>query len=245
MADLPRVRDLFEVTYGVRTGLNDAFLITKDSWLNLPDNERGFFRNAIVNKSIRDGFLSDIIFCFYPYGKYRILSEDDLLKKVPTFFKRLQRYQSRLAKRPDVAPEKWWELNRPREDWQIRVEPKIVSTYFGRAGSFAWDVTGTFLVVQGWAWLPRSKPLTSKVGLAYIALLNSPMFSELLSAVSNNVGGGQWDLSARFVNKVAIPDLNSSGFDPHLLSRLTDAGTCICRGDIVPDAILNDLMKLQ
>lgn len=105
------------------------------------------------------------------------------------------------------SPEKWWELTRHR-GWQIDRSAKLVSAYFGDSGSFAWDNGGDYVVCQGYAWLPRRKePLSTGVSLAYLAILNSQLFSELLSATSNNVGGGQWNLSTKFVNAIAIPEI--------------------------------------
>ena len=65
----------------------------------------------------------------------------------------------------------------------------------------------------GFGWIPAedAEPAFSeKAALAYLALFNSRFFSRLLSATSNHVGGGQWDLSPRFVNDMPIPWLGAA-----------------------------------
>ncbi len=42
---------------------------------------------------------------------------------------------------------------------------------------------------------------------AYAALFNTRLFGALLDAYSTPVAGGQYDLSARYVNGINIPDL--------------------------------------
>jgi hypothetical protein len=134
-----------------------------------------------------------------------------------------------LLKRARVDPERWWELTL-RRTWQDAPIPKLVSTYFGDRGSFAWDGMGEHVVVQGFAWMPLAKQLdllTSDIGFGYLALLNSNLFSELLAASSNSVAGGQWNLSQKFVRDIPLPLLSDETTPPGVLSRLIDIGRTI------------------
>lgn len=215
---LPTVSDIFEVSQGARTGWNDAFLIERDEYRILPDKERKYFRPAVVNKSIRNGQLDDSVYIFFPFGEELSLeSEEHVVAQLPEFYKRLSGHKSILQGRKGVNPERWWELTRHRK-WQIERIPKIVSSYYGTCGSFSWDKSGDYVVVQGWAWLPKKK-LSSTIGLAYIAYLNSPILELLLSGISNNVGGGQWTLSKQFIKKLPLPDLLISSFRVLLLKH--------------------------
>jgi hypothetical protein len=208
---LPRVKDLFDVKQGVRAGYKKAFLLQKAEWLSLPANERKFFRPAVVNDSIHQGYLSDIAYIFYPYGDLTIRTEQELSQSVSEYYlNRLLPCKEELRARKGIHQNAWWELTRHR-DWQVNPISKLVSTYFGDSGSFAWDADGRYVVWQGLAWLPRGgKVLSSRISLVYVAILNSRFFSELLSATSNNVGGGQWNLSTKFVDMIAMPELTDS-----------------------------------
>jgi len=224
---LPKVMDLFDVKQGTRTGLVKAFLLSKDEWSNLPKKERAYFRPAVVNKSIDHGYLKDICYCFYPYGTYNIDNENELAEKVKTYFNSyLLPNKERLLARARAKPDRWWGLSEHRR-WQENRQPKLVSTYFGSLGSFAWDDKGDYVIVQGHAWLPKRRNLTEEATLAYLAILNSSFFLDLLSAVSNNLGGGQWNLSAPFVNQIALPDMMSAEIDSRVIRRLAEVGRSI------------------
>lgn len=240
---LPKVKDLFNVKQGIRTGNNQVFLISKIDWMSLPKGERQYFRPAVVNKSIDYGVLNELVYVFFPYGELKIKSEKELQKKLEIYFKQyLLPSKSKLLARDNIVTDRWWELSR-NWVWQVDRSPKLVSTYFGDAGSFAWDETGDFVVVQGFGWFPkRSKSLSKKVGLAYLAVLNSAFFSELLSATSNHVGGGQWNLSKKFVDPIAIPDLLSEQFSPLIVSELSAIGARIHAGARLDDKRTDELL---
>ena len=228
---LPRVQELFEVKQGVRSGYNKAFLLQKAEWLNLPPDEREFFRPAVVNDSIQRGCLSDMAYIFYPYGSLRIETEKELERSVKSYYRDiLLPCKARLMSRAKIDQERWWELTWHR-DWQAHRKAKLVSTSWGDSGSFAWDDSGNYVVCQGHAWLPRrGKVLSNGASLAYLAILNSRLFSDLLSATSNNVGGGQWNLSTKFVDMIAIPDLMDRDIRSSPVATLCEIGEQIHGG---------------
>lgn len=227
LGSLPTVADRFAVQQGTLTGLNRAFVIGADEWQNLPLGERPFFRAAVLNESIDAGRIMTAAYVFYPYGDCLIESEAKLRRVVPEFYRGwLRPHEADLKARAGV-PERWWDLTRPRR-WQMSRTPKLVSTYFGDVGSFALDESGEVIVVQGYGWLGRRAMSFSRgVWCAYLALVNSGVFSTLLSARSNHVGGGQWNLSKRFVDGIPLPDLSSSDLDVSLLKGLTTIGRAI------------------
>jgi adenine-specific DNA-methyltransferase len=249
MGHLPKVKTLFDVRQGVLTGANKVFLLDKSKWLQLPDNERGYFRPAVVNRSINYGYLQDWVYVFYPYGEQKLENEEQLQTKLNDYYSSyLLPAKQKLHSRNRVNPEKWWELTWHR-NWQVDNEPKLVSTYFGDAGSFAWDAGGEFAVVQGYAWLPKKRlskfsPLPANLGLAYLALLNSAIFSELLSATSNHVGGGQWNLSTRFVAEIAIPNLFDEQINPVIVNDLAQIGENFHAGLPVDELLHDKLVRI-
>jgi hypothetical protein len=245
---LPRVDDLFEIKTGARSGSLKTFEISKHEWLSMPSKERGYFRPAVVNESISFGTLRDLTYIFYPYGDQRIESEDDLARKVPKFYlEKLKPAESNLMKRSSKSnPERWWELLRPRT-WQFQKAPKIVSVSYGDSGSFAYDASGDYVVVQGYSWRPhktvlRDRTLNPRVARAYIALLSSDVMSRLLPAVSSQVQGGQWDLSARLLECIPLPNLFAQ-VDPLLLSKLAKLGLAIERGEDFDSNDLSDAAR--
>jgi len=196
-------------------------LLPQEKWLQLPKREKNYFRPAVVNESIEAGRLGDVVYVFYPHGAFALESERQLRARLPVFYQaQLLSYRALLEKRGSAAPdqEKWWEMHRPRAWQQVRI-PKLVSVQYGDVGAFGWDGKGDFVVVGGYAWLPRA-PLKAvgrfsvKMGLAYLALLNSPTFFELVASSSRKVRGGQWDLGNKYLERVPLPNLVPSTGSP-------------------------------
>lgn len=242
-----KVKDIFHVRQGVRTGQKRTFLLTRDDWLALPTAERRFFRPAVVSKSIRFCRLNQTHFVFYPYGAASIQTEEELIDQLPAYFEKyLKPNRARLIMRARVDSERWWFLSEHRT-WQVEPQPRIVSKYFGNPGSFAWDGLGEYVVVQGYAWSPkqiaRGREWTNDLGLAYIAVLNSEFFFDLVSAVSNHVGGGQWNLSTKYVENLPIPDLFDGSIEPTLVQNLAKVGDTLSNGLEVDRKALELLVK--
>jgi adenine-specific DNA-methyltransferase len=202
----PKVASVFDVLQGARTGHNRSLLLTEDQFHQLPPGERQYFRPAVMNESIDSGRLIAVPYVFFPYDP-ALESEESLRRRVPHYYKRfLLPNREALQSRNGIQPERWWVLSRHRE-WQVEASAKLVSTYFGDPGSFAYDPDGKYVVVQGFAWRPRIHSLRRNIALAYLALLNSQLFFILVSGRSDHVGGGQWNLSKKYVETLPLPDL--------------------------------------
>src|SRR5205085_8507446 len=129
-----------------------------------------------------------------------------------------------LLSRYGVNESNWWLLSEER-NWQWAPLPKLVSAYFGQQGSFAYDDTGEFVVVQGyaWQWRPPDErkaapdievdPIDSGfhetlLPWSYLATFNSSIFQMFTSFFCPRLKGGQFNYSPRFVERVFVPDLS-------------------------------------
>jgi adenine-specific DNA-methyltransferase len=240
-----KAKDFFEIKEGVSTGLNAVFILAKKDVEKLPKRERKFFRPAITTESINESKLSDTSYVFYPYGENipKIQLEDELRKYIETYYNDyLLPYKSKLVSRPRKTESNWWTLNEYRS-WQVEKIPKLVSTHFGKVGSFAWDSSGNYVVINGFAWFPKKdKVLPESVGLAYLAILSCPFINNLLDSISNHIGGGQWDLSKRYVSNMPLPDLTIENLDLGILKSLHEIGKRINSGHDFDSHVLNDLV---
>jgi len=217
-AKLTSCGDLFTIHQGVRTGSNEAFVLTLDEWSKLPTKERSYFRKAAGQGTIRDGHLTEGEFVFYPYapGGPALKDEDELRRRVRCYFEGwLEPRKQALEKRAKVR--EWWLPTWPR-GWQYEQSPKLVSTYFGKPGSFAYDEQGDYVVLQGFAWFWKKTLIMvtdqekrtfdeTLYPFAYLALLNSDVFERILSCFSWRMQGGQFNLEAKFLAAVPLPDL--------------------------------------
>lgn len=231
LRDRPSVRrldELFRVALGARVGNKKAFMLTAEEFEALPSSERIFFMP--VADRIEGGKLLRSEYIFFPYddaGRNMIETEPDLKRLVPRFYERhLALQRDDLLKRGSHSY-KWWLLARPRT-WQKNAVPRIVSKAFGRNGDFAFDEHCDYAVVQGYAWLWRkSQEQFATMGHAYVALLNSRYFEELLEVFCPKVRGGQFDLSKRHVSDIPLPDLSELA---GIAKALASAGRSMASG---------------
>lgn len=233
-ASLPRVSELFAVEQGVRTGDVSVFQLNDAEYNSLPASERRYFRPAIVNASIVNGQIADIAYVFYPYGSRSIESEDELERKLKRYYKsKLLPSRPSLKRRNRVERDRWWVLAEPREEAVLAKKPKLVTTYFGEPGSVSYDSSGERVVVQGFGWTPRevSYVLDDNTACAYVALMNTDAFFEVVAARSKRVAGGQYNLSLHFIKDIPLPNL----FPPVVVGegRATHIASRSVPGDIV------------
>jgi methylase of polypeptide subunit release factors len=249
------VGDLFSVHQGIRTGFKQAFVLSLDKLESLPKKERRYFRPVASNSTIHDGRISRDEFVFYPYGQEGLLlsSETEVRAILPKYFADyLEPQKEKLRGRSSLRDRQWWELSEPRLSWQGVGQSKIVSTYFGDRGSFAFDTDGSAAVLQGFGWLWRkagddegaaeAHESEEAIGFsetllpwAYLCLLNSGVFENLLESSCPRVQGGQFDLSPRFVNRIFLPNLsNDLVVTGDLVRELAQLGRRIHAGDM-PD----------
>ena len=226
------IGDLFDVHQGVLTGSNSVFLLTTSQVEKLPQKERKWFKPAIMNESIKNGQIEVRHRVFYPYNQQGLIitSEAELVRLLPVYFEHfLKPERSRLEKRTSVVRASrpyWWGLAE-RRAWALDPQPRLVSKYFGGPGGFAIDLEARYLVVQGYAWFPKwtlpiedidieTVPLGHPIQdilAAYMAVMNSTPFVRLLEIYSTHVAGGQFNLSARYVKPIPIPNLPALSAD--------------------------------
>ena len=242
---LPSHDKIYDISQGTITGLNEAFLLSEVEVRRLPKKERGFFRKAIVNSSIRNGRILEGQWVFYPYGDEceTIDSETALFQLVPRYAESyLVPNKAALINRTGIDTSTWWQLTRKRDVF-IKKKPKIVSTYFGHAGSFAWDEKGEHVVVQGYCWEPRSPAMnTAEIGHAVVAVMSSGVARKLIAAVSNNLAGGQFNLSKRFLSKMPFVDMTDERLAQHVVN-LAVMGRAIGHGDEVDGKMVDRLVE--
>lgn len=225
---------VFDVRQGSRLG-HDVFVVPQDYVSGLRKSEQRFFRPAVMNQSISDAHLRSLFYVFFPYGlDESIETEADLKKNVPRYYaERLLPVKDALAGRKTLVRQKelkWWDLLWPR-GWQMRLQPKLVSKYFGGPRSFALDSAGVFVVVVGNAWVLKKGVVPSglfseDVYMAMLAYMSTSVSYDLLEYLSVQVAGGQLDLSNKYVAGLPIPNLAVMEFSDQ--KKLIDVGKQIC-----------------
>jgi adenine-specific DNA-methyltransferase len=238
LTGLPAVASLFEIAQGIQTGLNAALLLTVDEYLALPPRERRYFRQATMTDSIQGGRIVKSYWLFFPHDANGAVFPDEeaVRRAVPRYYAQyLEPNRSRLENRATIIQTRrtdWWGLMRPRA-WTLDRRPRIPTKFFGAEGAFVGDFDEAFFPVMGHVWTlktritgipPQQDEVDDSAGeeqlseadliAAYVAVCNSAVFAKLLGLYAPHVAGGQYDLSARHVGPIPIPDLRLLGLDP-------------------------------
>lgn len=241
-----KVKDVFDIYQGARTGLNSAFVVPKEFYITLSNKEKKYFRPAVTNDSIVNCVLNDSYYVFYPQSEQlpEIISDKDLSKIVPVFYKNylLPNYK-KLVNRKGIK--EWWNLTRPR-NWQKPFVSKIVSKEFGKAGDFAFDKDGIFVAERSHAWFPKKDYVLWDLGYAYVCVLSMPIINDFLTGLSKQLGGGNWwYLSSKYLNDMPLPNLfDAKKYNQAILNELIALGIQMSEGEKVEKEQLVRLSKI-
>lgn len=219
---LKNVGELFDIQQGVRTGDNKTFVVPEEFVMSLPENERAYFRPSSDNLAIDMGHLYKINYVFYPNtkGLEPIENEEQLQALLPETYQRLllpakRNLSSRTSLRGNPS---WWELSEHRNYLEEK-KPKLISTEFGHAGSFAIDYSGEFVVQRGHIWNLNSKKFkpVQKYEEAYLAFFSSSYMNTLLEFFGDRLAGAEvYRMGASYVRNVLVPDLSLPIFEQYI-----------------------------
>lgn len=234
-AGLPTIGQLFDIAQGIQTGFNGALLLTSEELNLLPTKERQYFRQATMSDSIQNGRVVSPYWLFFPHGANGGIFADEtaVRKAVPKYFARfLEPNRTKLQGRASIVRSRrsdWWGLMHARE-WSLRGKPRIITKFFGAEGAFVGDYDAEYFAVMGHVWTLKVREggdqsgeeddvATSQLSekeliAAFVGLCNSESFVKLVGLYSPHVAGGQFDLSARHVTPIPVPDLQALSLNP-------------------------------
>src|SRR5262249_2068907 len=122
-------------------------------------------------------------------------------------------------------------------------------------GRFAYDASGEYVVVNGFAWFRRGasdmvvaeEEDTEEIPFwggpmpwAYLPILNSAVFQVLLAHFCSSLGG-HVHLHRRDMEVIPLPDLSSEDSSPETLESLAEIGREIARGKPMSPAALSQI----
>lgn len=213
------VKDFFHVQQGIITGYNPAFVLDHEALLKYPPKERAYFRQVVTSSAIDNGQLVERAYIFFPYdrtGARLFRTEDELVRAVPRYAEdRLLPNREKLTKR-NKRRANWWELSESRPSF-LRQPSLLSSKYFAGPGGFVVNDIEMPQVLQGYGWLPKPRMVEMLIREnrqaellgAYHALLNSRAFFAIVEENSVRVGGGQFNMSKRYIAHLPLPDLGA------------------------------------
>ncbi len=244
---LVRVKDVFNVQQGIRTGNNDIFKVEKGFYENLSAKEKKYFRLNIDNSTISEGKLTLQDYVWYPYDKDGILikSETELKNLSNSYFNKIKIFKDILSSRARKSSKDWWTLSEPR-NWQFKKYPKLISTEFGKAGSFAYDAKGDAVVERGNGWLTIKEVEDEDFYFFYLAIFNSTFFTNLLLIYCKQLAGGSWyDLSKKYTQNIPVPNFDSFDKEDNIYKRIINVGKNLHEGKEINQKDLTALIKIE
>ena len=243
---LTTIGNIFNVHQGVRPGNKKVFVLSRQEFLNIPENERKFFLPSVDNDAVKNGVISINNYVWYPYntnnGDSLINSEDALIEFVPEYYRNYL-----LPNKPELVNRKkqipyWWSLS-DRAPRLLPLSKGIVSTEFGNSSSFAIDIKGNYIVERGYSWTPRKK-MEDDAYYFYLSLFSSPFFDKLLSIYSRRLLAA-YDLGKKYTKDIPIPNVHVSEVKNNIAyDKMIELGRRLTEGDSYVKAVLDDLVSV-
>ncbi len=190
--------------YGIKTALNEAFIIEKDLGLF------NFLKSVYDGKDLKKWhttlpFKKMIVFeSKSTKKKYGNLEEADALQKMqseyPEIFNHLLPFKNRAEKRFDKG-DYWWEL-RNCAYYNLFEKPKIIFPNLQNTNKFAFDTGGAYLNAPA-VFLPTDDKYL-------LAILNSKVIWHFLKSICVVRSGGYIEVKPQYFEQIPIPEISNN-----------------------------------
>ena len=238
------VADVFDVKQGIRTGYNQAFVLSHAEYNKIPKSEKKFYQKVLNNNSIKNGVITLENYIWYPYDSNGIIMKDEAVfrKTAPFSYKRMLLFKESLLNRARQGINTWWHLSEYRA-WMLKNETLLYSTEFGKSDSFAIDEIGDFVVERGCAWVPN-EPFETDDYYFYLSVLSSEIFDLFLSIYAKRIQSGFY-LGKASTKDIPIPNVHLQEIRASReYCRLVELGKGLANGDPYVKHIINDIVKI-
>jgi hypothetical protein len=184
--------------YGIKTGLNDAFVIdraTRDQLVEVDPKSEALLKPFLRGENIKRWRVEseDLFLINTPKGKVDI-------EAYPAVRNWLSPFREKLEAR--ATKQEWWELQQAQLAYQDRLsQPKIAWPHFQDQRSFALDDSGAFLNNKCF-FLPTNDPTA-------LSLLNSTCLWFQLFTLARVKRGGYIEAEAQYVAQLSLPDVST------------------------------------
>ncbi len=199
-AGKPTLRDVYGAPlYGIKTGLNDAFVIdtvTRDRLIAQDLKSADLLKPFLEGKDLKR-WRSESRGLWLIYIQKNKISIDDY----PAIRDWLLPFKEALEKR--ATKQNWYELQQAQDAYAPHfAKPKISYPHFNAERNFSFEPTGAFSNDKSY--------LIPSDDLALLALLNSRVAWFVLSSMSPPVRGGYHELRVQYVEQLPIPSWDAN-----------------------------------
>lgn len=204
--------------YGVKTGLNEAFIIdqvTKDQLVKHDPASISIFKRLVRGEDLRPWYQEDEgrWLIWFPTGwtmqtfpgvqqNDEISAWKNLSLKYPALATYLEPFADAARRRQDQG-QFWWEL-RPCDYYEAFEKPKIFWVGIGKFPRFSWDEQGQIINDAGFFLLPT--------GISLLGILQSRIswfcITRLCASLGERAGSIRYQQKIQFISHLPIPALN-------------------------------------
>jgi hypothetical protein len=186
--------------YGIKTGLNEAFVVDTPTYERLVAEDR---RSKEVLKPFLEG--KDLKPWRYDWrGLYLIYTHHGIdIDRYPAIKRHLATYRKRLEERATSDNHKWYELQQPQLAYSARFgEPKIFYPHFCVEPEFSFDPSGFYGNDKTYC-IPKQ-------GMYLLGLLNSETLWFMIRHMAASKRGGWSELRVQYMDTLPIIDSGRS-----------------------------------
>ena len=192
-----------QIFYGIKTGYNNAFIITKES-INMEEidnNSKSTIKPVLRGKDISKYHIDykNLYLIYLKWG--------DDLNNFPYLKEHLSQYKEQLSNRAEVKQNKynWWCLSRYCSNYINEFEkPKLIWQRVCKRPNFVLDTENKYYIIDSMVFLTLK---TQKEYLLeyLLMILNSNVIEWYLKRIGHKLGKTGFLLSNQYVNKLPIP----------------------------------------
>lgn len=215
--------------YGIKTGLNEAFVIdsaTRDALVAQDKRSAEILKPFLEGKDLK------------PWraewrGLWLIYTHHGIdMKPYPAVLEHLRTYKKRLEARATAHTHKWYEVQQPQFEYsKAMAKPKIIYPHFSRVPNFSFEPRGRFSNDKTYLVATDDRYL--------LAVLNSNVLWFCLTGIAQLKAGGYFELRVMYVE--TLPIAKPSAADRKKLSDLAEALSAeSCPNRLALEAELND-----
>ena len=203
---LPRIVEFFEIRQGFVSGLDQVFIIPRDT---IPKGEESIFVPYLADRQMKryDTAVQTSEVVFYPYIEDRRLQDKEVERKFPKTWRYLLSHKKDLEKRSPVQKKQlpWWMPVRPRSPQHL-MRPKIVTPHLVLTPRFSLDQTGKYAVSRSPFLYPKKGGAEDDLLKFFLAVLNSSACFWYIAAHSHRYRGGYVMLEVKTLRETPVPD---------------------------------------
>ena len=178
---------------GVKTGLNEAFIIDSETMRKIvEEDEKGkeILKPVITGKEVER--------YYYEWKSTWIINSiynlDDLPDEYPAIYNHLKTFKEKLEKRTDQG-NNWFNL-RSCDYYNEFEKPKIMWQWTSKEPSFVWDVAGMYA--------PNNVFIMTHASKYILALLNSRLITWYFEKISPKVRGGTLIFAKAYIEPIPL-----------------------------------------